>query len=168
MEESGIVREMVHLGALNNGPMPTLSLIPIPLSCEMPEPAFDNEDCKGILEAWKSFYPKIGYEEPWIGYFAIREGVPVGGCAFKGAPKNGKVEIAYGTFPAFQRQGVATEMTRLLVRLAQKTDPEVKVTAQTLPTNRVSAKVLVANGFAHTRNFLHEEDGEVLEWEYRE
>jgi hypothetical protein len=53
-----------------------------------------------------SYFEKIGYQPPWIGYFCEVEGVLVGQGAFKGAPVDGKVEIAYNTFEEHQGKGI--------------------------------------------------------------
>jgi ribosomal-protein-alanine N-acetyltransferase len=113
------------------------------------------------------FFDRIGYTPPWIGYYAQKDGKLVGSCAFKGAPKNGKVEIAYGTFPAYQNQGVAAEMCRQLVLISLQTNPSVIVTARTLPEENFSTKVLQKNGFKCLGTVWDEEDGEVWEWEYQ-
>ena len=115
-----------------------------------------------------AYYEVIGFNPPWIGYFASEDGHLVGSCAYKGAPVEGKVEIAYGTFPAHQQKGVATKMCRLMVELALQTDPAVTVTARTLPEPNFSTRVLQKNGFVLLGTVQDPEDGEVWEWEYRQ
>jgi ribosomal-protein-alanine N-acetyltransferase len=128
-----------------------------------------SPDCREILDVYPEFYKKVGYDIPWIGYFATLDGKEMIGCGgFKGKPKNGKVEIAYGTFKSHQRQGIATEICRLLVMLSRQTDPDVKIRARTLPDNEASKSVLIKNGFHCNGIVFDEEDGNVLEWELRE
>ncbi len=113
-----------------------------------------------------SFFEKIGYNPPWIGYFAERDRQLVGNAAFKGQPVGGKVEIAYGTFEAFQRQGIGTEICRELVLLVQQTDPTVRITARTLPEPNYSTRILEKNNFRLLGTVDDPEDGEVWEWEW--
>ncbi len=112
------------------------------------------------------FFEKIGYNPPWIGYFAKKDGQLVANCAFKGQPVDGKVEIAYGTFEPFQRQGIGTEVCRQLVLLAQQTDPTVRITARTLPEHNYSTRILEKNNFRLLGTVEDPEDGEVWEWEW--
>ncbi|RRB06622.1 GNAT family N-acetyltransferase [Larkinella rosea] len=128
----------------------------------------DHQDCKPSLAMTVDFFNRIGYQPPWIGYYARKNGELVGSAAFKGAPQNGRVEIAYGTFPPFQRQGIATEMCRELVLLARQTDPAVTITARTFEPDNESSRVLQRNGFVGLGTVWDEEDGTVWEWEYRD
>ncbi len=125
-----------------------------------------HPDCRDSIIFTMNYFQRIGYTPPWIGYYAQSNGQLVGSCAFKGAPRNGKVEIAYGTFPPYQQQGIATEMCRQLVLLSLTTDDSVAVTARTLPEENFSAKVLRKNGFKWLGMVWDEEDGDVWEWEY--
>lgn len=113
-----------------------------------------------------SYFEKIGYNPPWIGYFAEKDGQLVANGAFKGQPVDGKVEIAYGTFEPFQRQGIGTEVCRQLVLLARQTDPTVRITARTLPQPNFSTRILEKNNFRLLGTVDDPEDGEVWEWEW--
>ncbi len=77
-----------------------------------------NPLCAENLTMSVLFYARVGYSPPWIGYYASVDGTIVGSGGFKGRPLNGKVEIAYGTFPAFRTKGVGTAICRRLVELA--------------------------------------------------
>jgi [ribosomal protein S5]-alanine N-acetyltransferase len=55
-------------------------------------------------------------------------------------------------------------MGRQLIELARKTDPSVRVTAQTLPTENASTRVLQKLGFTRIGEVNHPEDGLVWEW----
>ena len=123
-------------------------------------------DCMAILPMTLEYYGKIGYQPPWIGYF-IGDGERfVGTGAFKGAPREGRVEIAYGTFEAYRKQGYGTCICRLLVEKSLETDPSVVITARTLPERNYSAMLLEKNGFILLGTVEDEEDGEVWEWQY--
>ena len=112
------------------------------------------------------FYKKVGFLPPWICYFIKRDNELIGGAAFKGKPINGKIEIAYGIFPPFMQQGIGTEVCRILVELALATDPNVTITARTLPEENYSTRLLKKNGFKLLGEIYDEEDGDLWEWEY--
>lgn len=125
-------------------------------------------ECLEALQIFPGHYKKVGFHKPWIGYFAVNdENALVGGCGFKGKPKDGRVEIAYGTFPQHQGKGVATQMCQQLLALAWQTDPTLSITARTLPDNIASVGVLKRNGFVCLGTVSDEEDGSVLEWELK-
>jgi len=128
----------------------------------------DHPDCQESLEMSVLFYAKVGYRIPWIGYYATMNGKLVGAAGFKGKPVDGKVEIAYGTFPSFQKMGIGTALCRQLVQLAKATDPSVRIMARTLMEENHSAKILRKNGFIWQGIVTDEEDGEVWEWEYKD
>ena len=66
----------------------------------------------------------------------------VGNGGFKGAPKDGMVEVGYSILPEFQRNGYATEATRGLIEWAFS-QPEVdRVAAETLPKLEPSLAVM--------------------------
>jgi len=127
-----------------------------------------NTQCLPILEVYPGYYQKIGYQPPWIGYFASNNDNDIVGCGgFKGKPINGKIEIAYGTFKPFEGKGIGKEICRLLVLLARQSDPAVRITARTLQDNYASIGILKSNGFECLGTVQDEEDGEVLEWEFK-
>ena len=126
-----------------------------------------NPDCQPSLEMSIQYFEKIGYQPPWIGYFAEEGGKMVGNAAFKGAPKAGRVEIAYATFAAHQNQGIGTRICAALVALAQANDPNLILTARTLPESNFSTRILEKNGFQLVGSVQDPEDGEVWEWEWR-
>ena len=127
----------------------------------------DNPDCEVILQMTLDFYKRVGFNEPWICYFVRAGDEIVGSCGIKGKPKNGAIEIAYGTFPRHEGKGIATEICRQLVHLSLRTDPTVRITARTLPEENASARVLRKNGFELLGVVWDEEDGEVWEWEFK-
>ncbi|TDR22609.1 GNAT family N-acetyltransferase [Marinicella litoralis] len=110
------------------------------------------------------FYAGAGFHEPWIAYVASHDGVVVGGGAFKSAPYNGQVEIAYYTLPEFENQGMATATAQALIDLAIQADEELKIVAQTLPEKNASNQLLQKLGFTFFDVVEHPEDGIVWEW----
>lgn len=114
--------------------------------------------------AYAGLYQMAGYQPPWLGYLALVDGVCVGSCGFKSPPKDNRVEIAYFTFPAFERKGIATQMARALVDISLTSAPDVIVVAQTLPKESASTKILKKLGLKHVATLEHPEDGLVWEW----
>jgi ribosomal-protein-alanine N-acetyltransferase len=145
---------------------PSLELIPIRKSMDENTEFISNPLTTETLAMTIDFFNRIGYEPPWIGYYAKLGGSLVGSCAFKGKPKNGKVEIAYGTFESFRSKGIGKMMCKALVELSLATDPSVKITARTLTTENHSTRILRSNNFAFAGVVHDDEDGDVWEWEY--
>ncbi len=121
-----------------------------------------------VAHATVGLYETAGFDEPWIGYFTVRGTTLVGTCAFKSPPSDGRVEIAYCTFPKFEGQGVATTMARKMVKLAVSRAPELVVAAQTLPEPNASHHILQKLGFRHVSTLDHPDDGEVWEWQLQD
>jgi len=141
-----------------------MQLVPINERIEDNKEFTDNPLCQETIHMTVDFFKRVGYQKPWISYYVMENGGLVGCGAFKGAPKNGVVEIAYGTFEPFRQQGVGTGICKLLVDLSLKTDPSVTVTARTLPENNFSTRILQKNGFIFSGIVNDPEDGDVWEW----
>ena len=125
-------------------------------------------ECIPILEVYSDYYKKIGYNKPWIGYFATIDGQEIiGAGGYKGKPNNGKVEIAYGTFKNYEGQGMGTQICRQLVILSLTTEPAIRIIARTLQDGYASISILKKNGFECLGIVYDEEDGNVLEWEFK-
>ena len=121
-------------------------------------------EAEDVLAATSALYEAVGYAPPWICYVAIASDKVVGTCGFKGPPAQGRVEIAYFTFPPYEGKGIATQMARQLVSMARDADAGVIVAAQTLPERNASHRVLEKLGFSQVAVLEHPEDGTVLEW----
>src|SRR5689334_7226517 len=143
-----------------------MDLIPIHERLEDNKEFTDNPICQETIYMTLEFYKRAGYKKPWISYYVLENDELVGCCAFKGSPKNGVVEIAYGTFEPFRQKGVGTGICKLLVELSLKTDPSVTITARTLPQNNFSTRILEKNGFIFSGRVNDPEDGDVWEWVY--
>lgn len=143
-----------------------MRLVPIPIDT-LPElgPAMHTAFTEVLCQGNHAFYTQVGFAPPWIAYIAVEGEHAVGGCAFKGAPSNHRVEIAYATQPGQEGRGVATRMALELVRIARIADPLVRIIAQTLPEHNASTKVLRKCGFTQVREAVDEEVGTVWEWE---
>jgi [ribosomal protein S5]-alanine N-acetyltransferase len=119
-----------------------------------------NEICQMIT----ANYAATGYVEPWVGYLIEAEGKNVGTCAFKRPPADGKVEIAYFTYPNFEGRGIGSLAAARLVELALSADPSLQVVAQTLPQENASTTILRSLGFKLIGTVHHPEDGTVWDW----
>jgi hypothetical protein len=124
-------------------------------------------ECRDILSVYPEYYRRIGFHLPWVGYFFERGDHLVGCGGFKGEPRDGRIEIAYGTFKQYEGQGVGTEICRELVSLSVRTDPRIVITARTLPENNASASILRRNDFVLLGLIWDDEDGNVWEWQYK-
>ena len=121
-----------------------------------------------MLFQTRDFHRRIGSRAPWIGYLGIESESRriVGVCSFKGNPDQaGEVEISYGTMPALERRGYATEMARALVRIALQSSEVRRVIAHTLPESNASGRVLTKTGFTLAGEVIDPEDGRVWRWE---
>ena len=117
-----------------------------------------------LVEANMELYEKVGFVRPWVSYIAVDDDVVVGSCDFKSPPVDGRVEIAYFTFPGNEGQGIATSMASEVVRIANAANATVLVIAQTLPEENASTAVLKKLGFQLVGPVDHPEDGTVWEW----
>lgn len=120
------------------------------------------------LRATAELYARAGFEEPWIGYLALADEIPVGTCGYKSKPRGGRIEIAYFTFLEHEGRGYASAMAAQLVAIAKANEPSVVVAAQTLPKRNASHSVLEKLGFRHIDTVDHPEDGTVWEWQLSE
>ncbi len=86
----------------------------------------------------------------WITYWLIminNENIGVGLIGFKGLPSDGSVEIGYGIDSIYQGYGYTTEAVKVLVDWAFSHPECRRITANTLPQNIRSRRVLVKNCF---------------------
>ena len=144
-----------------------MHLLPIYKSLEANEAFAKNPLCTESLGMCIEFYKRVGFNPPWICYYAEENGELVGNAAFKGKPINNTVEISYGTMEAHRQKGVGTRICKQLVELSLAKDPSVRITARTLPEKNYSTRILEKNNFVLLGFVTDPEDGEVWEWEYR-
>lgn len=119
-----------------------------------------------VATATLDLYEKTGATEPWISYFAVRDSdnALLGTCAFKSAPVQGLVEIAYFTFPGYEGQGVASVMARELLKIAFDDYGVKAVLAHTLPEENASTTILQKRGFTLVEAVDDPEDGPIWRW----
>ncbi len=125
----------------------------------------DEAPAREMLEQTLALLTRDPRPAPWGCYLAVRDGVSVGTCAFKSAPAEGVVELAYMTFPAFEGRGHATAMAAALVEIAEAAG--IMPVAHTLPEENASTKALRRNGFILAGTVDDLEDGLVWRWERR-
>ena len=142
-------------------------LQPIGKTAEENREFLEHPEFEDVLAATTDYYKIIGFNPPWIGYFAKMENEYVGSAGYKGKPVDNKIEIAYGTFPAYQRKGVGTAICKAMVELARQTDTGLIITARTLPDNNYSTKILQKNNFVLLGTVWDKDDGYVWEWQYQ-
>ena len=123
---------------------------------------------KDLTRVPKEVWPLAERPIPWTGYLAFNEAEElVGVCGFKDVPdKWQRVEIAYMTFPEFERHGYATDMARQLVQFAGESGETKSVIAHTLRKENVSAWICKRVGFTCKGEVNDPEDGLVWRWQY--
>jgi RimJ/RimL family protein N-acetyltransferase len=121
---------------------------------------------ESVIAGTVQMYERCGFVEPWIGYLAIDGGACVATCGFTSPPVEQVAEIAYFTFPDFEKRGVATRMAQRLVSMAQASDAFVKIIAHTLAEENASNHILKKLGFAFAGTINHPEDGTIWQWSY--
>jgi ribosomal-protein-alanine N-acetyltransferase len=125
---------------------------------------FISQEVREAMDATVKNYNKTGFRRPWVSYLATSGPLIPGICAFTSAPKKGRVEIAYNTFPPFENQGVATMMVGQLVAIARATNPKIEIFAQTLAETNASNAILKKLGFEFGGALPHPEEGQIWEW----
>lgn len=128
------------------------------------EEIFQSPECQQLLEIYDEYYPKMGYDFPWVAYLIIRNNQVLGTGSFTGKPRDGQVEIAYWTFKAFEGQGIASFACKELISIAKKENPNIVISAKTAPENNASTHTLEKNGFRHIKTVQDEEIGDAWLW----
>ena len=127
----------------------------------------ETEEARALLTQTFDLLTRDPRPDPWGSYLAGEGGEIVGICAFKSVPnEKGEVEIAYMTFPAFERRGHATAIAGALTGIAFEAGIPT-VIAHTLPEENASTRALRRNGFSHAGEAIDPEDGLVWRWENR-
>jgi len=141
-----------------------LILAPITLNENKDNELYASDDCQLLLTMWNDFYPVIGYNLPWVGYFIKENDQVVGSCAFTGKPQNNRIEISYWTFKEHEGKGIASWACKELVRIALEKQPNLLITAKTAPEKNASTAILEKNGFTFTGIVQDDEIGDAWEW----
>lgn len=141
-----------------------MELIAIELDVDKSKEIYASTDCQQLINSMNEYYPQIGFNKPWVGYFAFQNNRVVGTGGFTGQPQNGKVEIAYWTFKEFEGQGIASFVCKQLIAIAKATAPTVIITAKTAPEHNASTKILEHNGFTFIEIVQDHEIGDAWLW----
>ncbi|QDZ63775.1 GNAT family N-acetyltransferase [Elizabethkingia bruuniana] len=144
-----------------------MELKPICLQEDKSAEIYVSEDCQQLLNIYKDFYPKIGFQLPWIGYFIFSQKQIVGSCGFTGQPRDGRVELAYWTFKEFEGKGVASFACKELISIAYTADPHITIIAKTAPEHNASTKILQNNDFLFTEIVQDDEIGDAWLWVHK-
>ena len=136
----------------------------IEINVDKSKEIYSSTNCQLLINSMNEFYQKIGFNKPWVGYFAHNNNQVVGTGGFTEQPKDGKIEIAYWTFKEFEGQGIASFVCKQLITIAKTTDPEIIITAKTAPEHNASTKILQNNGFTFTEITLDDEIGNAWFW----
>lgn len=145
-------------------PVAVIRLVQINQDALAAEPVPDAPLSREVLAANASMYRRSGFHPPWVAYLVVDKRRCVGTCAFKGAPRENRVEIAYFTFPEYEGKGLATQMAEALVDIARAQIPAITVTAQTLAEENASTHILAKLGFKRVGTAEDDEAGLVWEW----
>ncbi|MBL7898408.1 MAG: GNAT family N-acetyltransferase [Crocinitomicaceae bacterium] len=141
-----------------------MKLIPITQQEDKTNELYASGDCQTLLAMYDDFYPKVGYNFPWVGYFIVRQDKIVGSCSFVGQPIDGKIELSYWTFKEFEGQGIASFACKELVTITKQADPSLTITAKTAPEQNASTKILENNNFVFTEVVQDDEIGDAWLW----
>lgn len=123
-----------------------------------------SENCQELIQMMDEFYPKVGFNIPWVGYFLLLNNQVVGTAGFTGQPVDNTVEISYWTFKEWEGQGIASMACKELIAIAEKSNPSVTITAKTLPENNASTKILQNNNFKFVEIVQDHEIGDAWLW----
>ena len=110
-----------------------------------------------------------GHSEPWATTYLIVDDDDnriVGGCGFKTAPQDGRVEVGYGVSPAEQGRGAATQALEMLLRRAFEAGAN-EVLVEVAPTNHASNRVVQKLGFAVVGARIDGDNEYLVQWAKR-
>jgi [ribosomal protein S5]-alanine N-acetyltransferase len=105
-------------------------------------------------------------DDPWGShlFFDGDDGALVGFGGFKGAPRDGEVELGYAVAPSRQGRGIATAVVAELVERARSAGVSI-VSAHTLGVENPSTAVLRKNGFVRADDIEDPDEGTIWRWE---
>lgn len=128
-----------------------------------------------VVEGWVGFPEALPHAvaaarrrsaDPWGShlFFDETDAALVGFGGFKGAPRDGEVEVGYAVAPARRGRGIATAVVGVLVARARAADVRT-VSAHTLATENPSTAVLRKSGFVRTGAVDDPGLGAIWRWE---
>ena len=63
-----------------------MELKTIELNVDQSKEIYASTNCQQVINSMKEFYLKIGFNKPWVGYFAFNDNQVVGTGGFSGQP----------------------------------------------------------------------------------
>ena len=134
------------------------------------EPGALSEMVRTVSAAHHRLYQETSACPPWIAYLAREDArgtaAFVGVCSFKSSPQDGRVEIAYFTFPEHEGRGVGAQMAAALVEIARREPGWRELVAHTQPQANPPTRILERLGFARVGTIEDPEDGPVWRWRW--
>src|SRR5271154_1612782 len=120
----------------------------------------DDFPQRGDVAATRYTSPLADTERlPWsASWLIVVNGLVAGTIGFKGAPRQGELEVGYGVAPSLQGRGAATYSLGQLLTSVQ----DYLVTAETASWNVASQRVVQKNGFGEIERRTTEDDGELI------
>jgi ribosomal-protein-alanine N-acetyltransferase len=102
----------------------------------------------------------------WYGFWGVDGNAVVGTCAHASrVDPEGWVEIAYFTFPPFERSGYGRAMAARVLASASERIPGARAIAKTLPMEGPSTRILKGVGMRRVGSVTDAEHGEVWLWQ---
>jgi ribosomal-protein-alanine N-acetyltransferase len=104
--------------------------------------------------------------EPWSTTFLVvreSDGRIIGGCGFKTAPSDGRVEVGYGVAPHAQGRGAASAALQMLLHKAFVAGA-TEVLAEVSPENHASTRVVRKAGFKEIGSRVDKDSDFVIQW----
>jgi [ribosomal protein S5]-alanine N-acetyltransferase len=141
-------------------------LLSVPKPQSWPPPLNDEHSQQAFLMSLQKAAP---HDAGWNLWFCIRRDprVLAGNAGFRGAPRNGLVEIGYSILEAHQRNGYCTEAVRALLGWAFQHPAVNIVVAHTLPGLTPSIRALEKSGFSFVGDGPIEDDMRTIRYELR-
>lgn len=143
------------------------------LGVTLPDEWPDQHDANFLRFRLKQMRNEAAWQEWLVRGIVLRAaGRPlVGHIGFHGPPgvnskrRRDAVEVGYTVFPAFRRQGYATEALRALIDWTRRERAISHFVASISPDNEPSLAMVRRLGFVETGSHWDDEDGLELEWE---
>ena len=126
----------------------------------IPQGGLEPEAVLLMLQGWSA---RLQAAQGWGTWLAVVQDEVVASLAVKDVPRDGSVEIGYGTASARRGRGHATAAVQVL--LAELADKGLRrVTAETGLDNPASGRVVAKAGFQQIGTRVDPEDGALIMW----
>ena len=139
---------------------------PLTPNMDRDDPRFAHEDCQNLFDVYATYYQKNGFNPPWHAYLFYVKNRAVGVCGFTGSPTNGRIEIAYYIFKAYEGRGIGSSACAAIIELFHQQKTDFTLYARTAPEPGASSSILKRNGFEFSDMVQDIEIGDAWEWVY--